>query len=137
MFMKIFNYIEEHFEYEEPYFEKLNEKELKISGYMRKKFLAEIPVINSLNLHFDENTIDLNDEKQIDLIEKKIIKARLEFDRKRKAVLISENFLESDKNIYKIIGNDMCLIEHIKYIDKFKISKKEILKKLIFEKLRK
>lgn len=137
MFMKIFNYIEEHFEYEEPYFEKLNEKELKISGYMRKKFLAEIPVINSLNLHFDENTIDLNDEKQIDLIEKKIIKARLEFDRKRKAVLISENFLESDKNIYKIIGNDMCLIEHIKYIDKFKISKKEILKKLIFEKFKK
>ena len=137
MFMKIFNYIEEHFEYEEPYFEKLNEKEMKISGYMRKKFLAEIPVINSLNLHFDENTIDLNDEKQIDLIEKKIIKARLEFDRKRKAVLISENFLESDKNIYKIIGNDMCLIEHIKYIDKFKISKKEILKKLIFEKFKK
>ena len=137
IFMKIFNYIEEHFEYEEPYFEKLNEKEMKISGYMRKKFLAEIPVINSLNLHFDENTIDLNDEKQIDLIEKKIIKARLEFDRKRKAVLISENFLESDKNIYKIIGNDMCLIEHIKYIDKFKISKKEILKKLIFEKFKK
>ena len=57
-------------------FEKLNEKEMKISGYMRKKFLAEIPVINSLNLHFDENTIDFNDEKQIDLIEKKIIKAR-------------------------------------------------------------
>ena len=70
IFMKIFNYIEEHFEYEEPYFEKLNEKELKISGYRRKKFLAEIPVINSLNLHFDENTVDLNDEKQIDLIEK-------------------------------------------------------------------
>ena len=31
----------------------------------------------------------------------------------------------------------MCLIEHIKYIDKFKISKKEILKKLIFEKFKK
>ena len=94
-------------------------------------------MINSLNLHFDENTVDLNDEKQIDLIEKETIKARLEFDRKRKVVLISENFFESDKNIYRIIGNDMYLIEHIKYIDKFKISKKEILTKLIFEKFKK
>lgn len=131
IFMKIFNYIKEHFEYEEPYFEKLNE-----TGYRKKIFLAEIPVISSLNLNFEENTIDLSDEKQIDLIEKEIIKARLEFDREKKAILISENYLESDKNIYRTIGNDIQLIERLKYIDKFKTSKKIILKKLIFEKFK-
>lgn len=131
IFMKIFNYIKEHFEYEEPYFEKLNE-----TGYRKKNFLAEIPVISSLNLNFEENTIDLSDEKQIDLIEKEIIKARLEFDREKKAILISENYLESDKNIYRTIGNDIQLIERLKYIDKFKTSKKIILKKLIFEKFK-
>lgn len=131
IFMKIFNYIKEHFEYEEPYFEEVNE-----ISYRNRKFLAEIPVISSLHLNFEESTIDLSDEKQIDFIEKETIKARLEFDREKKAILIPENYLESDKDIYRIIGNDIQLIEKMKYIDKFKTSKKEILKKLIFEKFK-
>ena len=131
IFMKIFNYIKENFEYEEPYFEEVNE-----ISYRNRKFLAEIPVISSLHLNFEESTIDLSDEKQIDFIKKETIKARLEFDREKKAILISENYLESDKDIYRIIGNDIQLIEKMKYIDKFKTSKKEILKKLIFEKFK-
>ena len=131
IFMKIFNHIKENFEYEEPYFEEVNE-----ISYRNRKFLAEIPVISSLHLNFEESTIDLSDEKQIDFIKKETIKARLEFDREKKAILISENYLESDKDIYRIIGNDIQLIEKMKYIDKFKTSKKEILKKLIFEKFK-
>ena len=131
IFMKIFNYIKEHFEYEEPYFEEVNE-----ISYRNRKFLAEIPVISSLHLNFEESTIDLSDEKQIDFIEKETIKARLEFDREKKAILIPENYLETDKYIYRIKGNDIQLIEKMKYIDKFKTSKKEILKKLIFEKFK-
>ncbi|RRD40602.1 hypothetical protein EII29_01275 [Leptotrichia sp. OH3620_COT-345] len=130
--MKIFNFIKKNFQYEIPYLSE-DEKGNSEIKYKKESFLAEIPVMKSLKLNFSENKININDEKKLELIEKKVIKARLTFDRGNKSILIPESFFGNDNGVYRITG----YISENGELVKNEVSKKELFRKLIFEKFKK
>ena len=141
IYMKIFNFIKNNFEYLEPYIDEYGKNEIK---YKKEKFLAEIPVIESLNLDFSENTDDFDDSRQLALIAKSVAKARLIFDREKKKILIPKTFLENQEIVYKVMENmaksemsDLKILKRENSTEKFvinELSKKEMLKRLAFEK---
>ena len=141
IYMKIFNFIKNNFEYSEPYIDEYGKNEIK---YKKEKFLAEIPVIESLNLNFSENIDDFDDSRQLALIAKSVAKARLIFDREKKKILIPKKFLENQEIVYKVTENmaksemsDLKTSERENSTEKFvinELSKKEMLKRLAFEK---
>ena len=92
IFMKIFNFIKENFEYEKIYFEN-GKKVLK-----REKFLAEISILKNLKLNFD---FEKNKkEKNFYELAKRFYKARIFFDVRKKLILIPENLFKNQKNIF-------------------------------------
>lgn len=92
IFMKIFNFIKENFEYEKIYFEN-GKKVLK-----REKFLAEISILKNLKLNFD---FEKNKkEKNFYELAKRFYKARIFFDVRKKLILIPENLFKNQKDIF-------------------------------------
>nr|WP_314082293.1 hypothetical protein [uncultured Leptotrichia sp.] len=92
IFMKIFNFIKENFEYEKIYFE--NGKEV----FKKEKFLAEISILKNLKLNFD---FEKNKkEKNFYELAKRFYKARIFFDVRKKLILIPENLFKNQKNIF-------------------------------------
>ncbi|AMD94836.1 hypothetical protein [Leptotrichia sp. oral taxon 847] len=110
IFMKIYNFIKENFEYEKIYFE--NGKEI----LKKEKFLVGISILKNLklNFNFEKNKKDRDFYK----LAKKFYKARIFFDVRKKSILIPENLLKNKKEIFY----------------KKNFPKEKILKKLIFEK---
>lgn len=92
IFMKIFNFIKENFEYEKIYFE--NGKKV----FKKEKFLAEISILKNLKLNFD---FEKNKkEKNFYELAKRFYKARIFFDVRKKLILIPENLFKNQKNIF-------------------------------------
>ncbi len=92
IFMKIFNFIKENFEYKKIYFE--NGKEV----FKKEKFLAEISILKNLKLNFD---FEKNKkEKNFYELAKRFYKARIFFDVRKKLILIPENLFKNQKNIF-------------------------------------
>lgn len=109
IFMKIFNFIKENFEYEKIYFE--NGKKV----FKKEKFLAEISILKNLKLNFD---FEKNKkEKNFYELTKRFYKARIFFDMRKKLILIPENLFKNQKNIF--------------YEKNF--SQKKIFKELVFQ----
>ncbi|MDO5089424.1 MAG: hypothetical protein Q4D53_06520 [Leptotrichiaceae bacterium] len=129
IFMKIFNFIKRNFQYEIPYIETDEKRNVKIK-YKKEEFLAEIPIMNSLNLNFSENNTDTGDDKNLEFIEKNVRKARLAFERTKGNILIPEALFHKDDGVFKVTGT---LSENGELVTN-EISKKEIFKKLIYKK---
>ena len=92
IFMKIFNFIKENFEYEKIYFE--NGKKV----FKKEKFLAEISILKNLKLNFD---FEKNKkEKNFYELAKRFYKARIFFDVRKKLILIPENLFKNQKDIF-------------------------------------
>ena len=137
---KIFKYIKENFEYERPYVEKNAEGNTEIK-YRKEKFLAEIPILNSLDLNFSEKINNDSDEtEQIELISRNVAKARLLFDKEKKTILIPKTFFGNENNIYIITETKTETSHKLEEEQENKefiineIYKKDIFKKLIFKK---
>ena len=156
IFMKIFNFIKENFEYEKIYFE--NGKEV----FKKEKFLAEISTLKNLKLNFD---FEKNKkEKNFYELAKRFYKARIFFDVRKKLILIPENLFKNQKNIFyeknfsqekifkelvfqnfeKIIKKNLIIKNRIKFyfvnfefynINTKKISFFEIAKSVVFKNL--
>ena len=107
IFMKIFNYIEEHFEYEEPYFEKLNEK-VKLKDFAdNKNNILSNDTVSYLNeivkAGFKERASDIH--IKFDLLEGMEIKYRVDgylMESQQLYETVNKKVLE--KNITEIIA---------------------------------